>query len=92
MIITTYHLVRFFFIVEILLFAGLYFLSPHGYTMINELKKENQLLEEKITTQQQEIEKLSEKIHTWNTSTLKKEKIAREELQMAHKDDIVYFL
>jgi cell division protein FtsB len=40
----------------------------------------------------QETKKLELQIALWQTSDFYKEKKAREQLQMAHSDDIVYYL
>lgn len=92
MILKKQYIVRFFFFCELILFFGLYFLSPHGYNIIVNLKKENYALVESIKQEKQNIARLTEELILWNTTSIKKEKIARQELQMARPQDRVYFL
>lgn len=92
MVITKRHMLRIFFMFEIVVFAGIYFFSAQGLQVLQGMQKENELVYEKITYLNNEIAVLEEEVSEWENNSFYKEKIAREELQMAKKGDEVYFL
>ena len=76
---------------EIIIFLLIYIYGSYGLREISVLKKENNQLQGTITQLQQDIADC--KVELENIShPFYKEKIAREQLQMAHKDDIVILL
>ena len=85
-------MLRIFFIVEIVIFVGIYFFSAQGLRVLQGMEKENEQVYQKITYLEKEIAVLEEEITEWERSSFYKEKIAREQLQMAKQGDEVYFL
>ena len=77
-------------IIEIVLFAGVYLFGNRGMHALIALKKENDILEQEIVKTEREIALLRQEIDEWNLYPYYKEKIAREQLQMARKDEIIY--
>jgi cell division protein FtsB len=85
-------ILRIFFGVEIIIFACLYICGPHSIQALMKLHNENDQLKMEIDQTQQELLELEQKIVQWNTYPLYKEKIAREQLQMACKGEEIYYL
>jgi len=85
-------ILRMFFVIEIFIFAGVYFFGGNGFQYLNRLKGENQELYGQILDLKNEIAGLEKGISDWNSNDFYKEKIAREKLQMARKGDQIYFL
>ncbi len=82
---------RLFLFVEVMVFGWLYYYGARGVTSVRELKLENQEIAARIFELQEEIEDVDRKIVAWQTDPFFKEKIAREQLQMARADEIIYF-
>jgi len=85
-------ILRFFFVVEIAIFLGVYFFGGNGLQYLNRLKNENNVIKYKVLALENEICTLEKDIRDWNTSDFYKEKVAREQLQMAKHGDIIYFV
>ncbi len=85
-------ILRAFFAGEITLFFGMYFFGSHGVSSLAQLKNENKQLSEAVACARDENRKLELQIVLWQTNDFYKEKKAREQLQMAHTDDVVYYL
>lgn len=83
---------RFFFGMEVVFFIGFYVCGPHGVKTLKALSNENNQLQLEITHARQEVIELEQKIVQWNTYPFYKEKIAREQLQMACKGEEIYYL
>ena len=83
-------MLRIFFAGEIIVFTGFYFYGSNGVFAVAELKKETAAIEQQIQITMQEIEQLQTTITAWQSDPFYKEKIARETLQMAHKDERIY--
>ena len=92
MVITKRHMLRIFFLFEIIVFAGIYFFSAQGLRVLQGMQKENEQVQKKIGSLKDEIAVLEEEVTEWEQHSFYKEKIAREELLMAKKGDEVYFL
>lgn len=86
------YLLRGFFIVEIALFAGVYFFGAHGLHNVWRLQHENAQAEREIATMQAEVQDLETRVFAWNNHPFYKEKLAREQLQMARPGEIVYYI
>lgn len=84
-------LLRVFFGAELLVFAGIYMFGPHGVKCLWHMKQENKQLEVEVAVLGTEIAVLEQKIVQWNTNPFYKEKFAREQLQMAKKDELIYY-
>lgn len=92
MVITKRHLLRIFFLIEIAIFIGIYVFSSQGLQTLHRMKHENKEVELRIADLQKEIKDLEAEVDEWQNNSFYKEKIAREQLQMAKKGDQVYFL
>ena len=60
--------------------------------MLSVQKKERVALEMQLKQLQKEIDALEEEIYVWQTDDFYKEKIAREQLQMARKGDKLFYI
>ena len=85
-------LLRIFFGIEIVMCAFFYVFGANGLQTMRHMKQENTLLAARIAEERNAIKQLELQIALWQTNDFYKEKKAREQLQMAHTDDIVYYL
>ncbi len=83
---------RVFFIGEIVFFVIMYVVSPEGLTSVQNKKLENKQLAFQVETLTQEIKKLENEAKEWERNPFYREKIAREQLQMARPTDEVYYV
>jgi len=83
---------RIFFVVEIVVFIFVYVFGPQGMQALRHVQQENAVIEKNIHALRTEIQELEDTIIAWQTYPFYKEKIAREQLQMARKSDQVYYL
>jgi cell division protein FtsB len=79
-------------VLEIVIFMGYYLFGFQGLHSIQCLKTENSNLEEKIFQERTQIDQLNVQIVQWDATLFFKEKIAREQLQMAKEGDEIYYL
>lgn len=77
---------------EVALFAGLYVRGPQGLQKVHDMYREHASMSEGVQQLQQEVATLKHEIDTWQKHPFHKEKIAREQLQMARTDDEVFYL
>lgn len=85
-------IIKFFFAAEIIICAALYFVGPRGKQQMIQYKQEINALNATKYALQAEIEQLENELITWENNLFFKEKVAREQLQMARKDETVYYL
>jgi cell division protein FtsB len=78
--------------VGVALFAWLYFRGPQGLLTLQDMYAEHETMREGVQQLQQEVATLKHEIDTWQKHPFHKEKIAREQLQMARTDDEVFYL
>lgn len=83
---------RIFFAIEVMMFASVYVFGPQGMQVLRHVQQENMELEQHLDILRTEVKELEDTMMAWQTYPFYKEKIAREELQMARKDDQVYYL
>lgn len=83
-------LVGFFIISELILFIYLGLYGKHGISVLRREAEGNRHLICKIEAQNQKIKDIEYKIALWHKEPFFKEQIARQQLHMARKDDIVY--
>jgi len=83
---------RLLFAVEIVFFSWAYMSGGQGLQAIWLCEQENNALEQKIAQLQSEIGSLEHELQAWQHHPFYKEKIAREQLQMARPADTVYYL
>ena len=55
-----------------------------------QLQKESEFVKKEICTVNQEITHLQSSIQKWTSDDFEKEKVAREDLQMGHPNELVY--
>ena len=79
------------FAVEIGALTLLYLYGSHGLESIYKLERENMALKKEVLRVAHEIDALEQEIAAWNHNDFFKEKVAREQLQMAYKGDEVYY-
>lgn len=78
--------------IEVLLFAGLYIRGPQGIVKLHEIHGEEVTICTGVDQLRQEVVTLKQDIEAWHKHPFHKEKIAREQLQMARPDDEVFYL
>ncbi len=79
-------------IFQISLFGWMYHYGPHGARKINPVRNDIKQLEYEVASIEHEIDRIQESIAQYQSHSFFKEKVAREQLQMAAADDIVYYL
>lgn len=77
---------------ELAVFLYIYIFGSQGVWAYCQVKKENGVLEGQIAQLRNEIVQINQQVVDWQQDVFGKEKIAREQLQMARKDDDVYYL
>jgi len=85
-------LLRIFFGMEILLFGWFYYSGARGVLAVHALKQENDLIIARIQEAEKEVLLLDHQIVAWHKDPFFAEKIAREELHMAHVGDEIYLI
>ena len=83
---------RLFFVAEIIIFGYFYYFGAQGIRAVQELNVENEQISKKITVLNEEISSIKEQIVAWNEDPFHKEKIAREQLQMAAEGEEIYVI
>lgn len=78
--------------VELCLLGLGYLWSPHGIQAITRSRCELQDAVERTQRLQNDIICLEREINQWESASFYKEQFAREQLQMARHNDIVYYL
>lgn len=92
MYVSKKRLLRIFFGLEIIMFCYVYFFGAQGWQYIQKLKVENKDKKQEIVLMQKKLHKLELKIARWESHPFYKEKLARERLQMARKDEQIYYV
>ena len=78
--------------IELIAFFGNFLLADNGLRAINALKEENRQLSMHIDVLKKELFNLEEEILLRHKYPFYKEKIAREQLHMARKNETIYYL
>lgn len=84
-----FFLTLFFF--EIILVFTFFCFGSSGIKKIISLKRDNSSLHNEVQALENEVKSLEDVINQWNTYAFYKEKIAREQLQMARNDESIYY-
>ncbi len=84
--------IKLIFAGELLFFSATFFFGSHGVQALHELNKEIGLLQREIVTLEDEVVALEVDITQWRDNDFYKEKMAREQLQMARSDERVYYI
>lgn len=85
-------LVRFILCIEMCVFGYMYLYGKNGLQILQGQKKTLLVLEGEVAQLQKEISLLENDIYVWQTNDFYKEKIAREQLQMARKGDKLFYI
>ncbi len=92
MIITKQLLLRMFLVGELCTVGFLFICGPQGFFAVRAVYKEHAALLIKIAQEEEEVKLLKKRIDEWVKNDFYKEKIARENLQMARPEEQVYVL
>ncbi len=79
-------------ILEVIIFLVFYCWGSDGVSQLNDLKKENKQLTNAIELIQKEVASLEDELVRFQKDPFFKEKIAREQLQMAYKNEEILFI
>lgn len=77
---------------EMFVFAYCYVYSTGGLLAVHTLEKETRVIETANRELMQEVNHMEQEIIAWNEDDFYKEKVAREQLQMAYEDEDIYYL
>lgn len=80
------------FVTEIICFAGLFSVGPNGMAKMALLQQEDKQIQQEIEQIKHELTQLEKQIDDWYANSFLREKIAREELQMARDGDQIYLI
>ncbi|PKN03466.1 hypothetical protein CVU75_02115 [Candidatus Dependentiae bacterium HGW-Dependentiae-1] len=83
-------IMRIGFTAEVLVFCWVYFVGPQGMRTVWHMRWENEQAQRSVEELKGQVGELETEIDRWQQSTFYKEKIAREQLQMARPGDLVY--
>ena len=83
---------RLLLIVEMACFGYLYVYGMNGMHTLNKQRVAVTTLEKNVTDLKNDITQLEEEIYAWQTDDFYKEKVAREQLQMARKGDELFYI
>ncbi len=79
-------------LIEIVMFTGMYCFGRQGTKALAAAREENCILEQRVANLQTEIAHIDVHINDFEQYDFYKEKIARESLQMAYPNDVVYYI
>ena len=77
---------------QLCIFTWTYVYGSQGWCEIWQLQQENNKLSQLVTKAQLDIMNLERELVSWHDQSFYKEKIAREQLQMARKGDELFYI
>jgi cell division protein FtsB len=83
---------RLLLLVEMAGFGYLYMYGTNGMQTLAKQRETVITLENNVVKLKNDIEHLEEEIYAWQTDDFYKEKVAREQLQMARKGDELFYI
>lgn len=83
---------RLFFCIEIFVFAFVYFFGTNGVQAMKRITSEDAGIIHEVQDLKKEIALLEQELMLWRMNPFYKEKVAREQLQMAKKGETIYYL
>ena len=72
-------------------FIYLFWWGPRGWRDISPLQTKVATVQEQVDAQKEVVAQLETEERSWHTDSFNKERIAREELQMARAGDVVFY-
>lgn len=85
-------IIKCFLSLEIAIMLFFYLFGVQGLPSLYRLSQENGVIKKEIDRLRVEVGELDKTIQEWHTYPYCKEKIAREQLQMAYPDDCIYYI
>jgi cell division protein FtsB len=85
-------LIRLFLFVELTAFGYVYMCGKNGFYVLQAQKNAVAQLQQSVDQLKKEIMIIEEEIVAWETDDFYKEKVAREQLQMARKGDEIFYV
>jgi cell division protein FtsB len=85
-------LMKMLLLCEMAAFGHIYFFGSNGIASLQTQKKVVEDLKGDILVLDNEIVQLEKEIYAWQTDDFYKEKVAREQLQMARKGDELFYI
>jgi cell division protein FtsB len=83
---------RFAFAIELALFTGYYLIGANGIVALVSMNKEITSTQREVSLLKDEVQHLQQHIALQKKHPFFKEKIAREQLQMAHENEEIYVI
>ena len=80
------------FAIEICAFIGVYIFGTRGVRALKKLQHSNAQLEQEINRLNNQLQTQKKEVDVWRKHAFYKEKIAREQLQMARKNDQIFLV
>jgi len=84
--------IRALLLVEMIVFGQVYFFGNNGIKALQTQKNVVEDLKKDIMVLDAEVTHLEKELYAWQTDDFYKEKIAREQLQMARKGDELFYI
>lgn len=81
-----------FFVLELFTIGFFYLFGTQGLPVVYRFRQENQQLQEEIVQMRVEVAALEKELNDWHHYPYYKEKIARQQLQMARADEQIYYM
>ena len=79
-------------LLEMAAFGHVYFFGTNGIAVLQNQRHGVAALQKNIVSLNGEVVQLEKEIYAWQTNDFYKEKIAREQLQMARKGDELFYI
>ncbi len=86
------YLSRLFLLVELIVFGAVYLWGLDGVNRYHKICEENVRVEQDILVLKKEVQDLQEELVAWQTDPFYKEKVAREQLQMARPGEELFYI
>lgn len=83
---------RLFLVLEMFAFGYVYVCGKNGLKSLQQHKTMVMDLKKNVASLNEEVTSLEKEIHVWQSNDFYKEKIAREQLQMARKGDELFYI
>lgn len=84
--------IRLFLLSEMAVFGYVYMYGKNGFATLQVQKRVVEQVQKNVEQLKKEIAIIEEEIVAWQTDDFYKEKVAREQLQMARKGDEIFYI